>query len=163
MEIKVLDNAFKMEDAYYDLINRSEKVEIENMDLIFYPYLLVTYSIDYGPRLRRLNTEVLCLIDLAREEYSIAKSKGSYKRVDAEESTVIPIKVDRDYAIKEAPRRIYGEILQSRKVLKTPDIIHKEDEVIYKPFYLVEMKNDMGEFFHILYDAVFGKFTLLDA
>ena len=75
----------------------------------------------------------------------------------------MPVRQDRRKTIKEGPRTVYGEIMRKKKVLRTPDIEYVDDEVVYKPFYIVECKNEDGENFHILFDAVTGDFSLLNA
>ena len=66
-------------------------------------------------------------------------------------------------AIKDAPRTIYGEIQKAKRVLNIPDIEYESDELVYKPFFIVECLNDDKEVFHILFDAVTGDFSLLNA
>ena len=163
MEIKILKNGYKMKDAYGKLQKRSKHFTIENMDLLFYPYLIIEYKIDMGKKLERLNETVLCLVDLYRGTYSLAKSKGEYTVTDVEDSMIIPKKIDKYVAIRKGPSHICGEIMSRKKVIRIPDIDYLYDETIYKPFYVVECKNDEGEIFHILFDAVTGDFSLLNA
>ncbi len=163
MEIRILKNGYKMKDAYERLMKRSKHFSIENMDLLFYPYLLIEYDIDYGKRLAKLNERVLVMADMFRGGYSFAKSRGSFATMEVEEETVMPVRQDRRKTIKEGPRTVYGEIMRKKKVLRTPDIEYVDDEVVYKPFYIVECKNEDGENFHILFDAVTGDFSLLNA
>ncbi|MBQ6401276.1 MAG: hypothetical protein IJI20_03210 [Firmicutes bacterium] len=163
MEIKILKNGYKMKDAYERLVKRSKHFTIENMDLLFYPYLLIEYDIDFGRRLEKLNERVIVMADMFRGGYSFARSRGSFARMEVEEETVMPVKMDRRKAIKEGPRTVYGEIMRKKKVLRTPDIEYIDDEVVYKPFYIVECTNEEGETFHILFDAVTGDFSLLNA
>lgn len=163
MQVKVLKNGFRMEDAYNRLMKRSKKFTIENMDLIFYPYLMIDYRIDMGKKLERLNETAICMVDMFRTEYSIAKSRGEYKTLDVEEELLIPAKADRKTVIKKGPSHICGEIMAKKRVIRIPDIVYEKDELIYKPFFVVECKNDEEETFHILFDAVTGDFSLLNA
>lgn len=163
MEIKVLKNGFKMQDAFERLYKRSKHFTIENMDLLFYPYLLMEFEVIYGGKLQRLDGKVLCMCDMWKGIYSVAKSRGEYSMVDADDSTIIPVKLKKMDVLKNAPREIYGEIQKAKRVLNIPDIEYINDELIYKPFYIVECKNEDGEAFHILFDAVSGKYSLLNA
>lgn len=163
MEIKIMRNGYKMKDAYERLMKRSKHFSIENMDLLFYPYLLISYQIDYGEKLARLNEKVLIMADMFRGGYSFARSSGDFVVMNVEEETVMPHKQDRRKLIREGPRTVYGEIMRKKKVIKTPDIEYIDDEHVYKPFYIVECKNEDGETFHILFDAVTGDFSLLNA
>lgn len=163
MEIKVLKNGFKMEDAFERLYKRSRHFTIENMDLLFYPYLLMEFEVLYSGKLERLNGKIMCLCDMWKGIYSIAKTRGEYMTVNAEEETVMPMKLKKMDAIKNAPREIYGEIQKEKRVLNIPDIEYVSDELIYKPFYIVECRNDDNEAFHILFDAVSGSYSLLNA
>ena len=163
MEIKIIKNGYKMKDAYERLMKRSKHFSIENMDLLFYPYLLITYQIDYGKKLAKLNEEILIMADMYRGGYSFAKSRGKFTTMEVDDQTVMPMKQDRRKLIKDGPRTVYGEIMLKKKVVKTPDIEYIDDEYVYKPFYIVECKNEDGETFHILFDAVTGDFSLLNA
>lgn len=163
MEIKIMRNGYKMKDAYERLMKRSRHFSIENMDMLFYPYLLITYDIDFGEKLARLNEEVLIMADMYRGGYSFARSYGDFVMMNVEEETIMPHKQDRRKLIKEGPRTVYGEIMRKKKVLKTPDIEYIDDEYVYKPFYIVECKNEDDETFHILFDSVTGDFSLLNA
>lgn len=73
------------------------------------------------------------------------------------------MKYDKERAVSEGSRTVYGEIQTKKKVLNIPDIEYIYDELIYKPFYIVECLNDDKEIFHILFDAVNGDFSLLNA
>ena len=163
MEIKIIRNGYKMKDAFERLMKRSSHFSIENMDLLFYPYLLIEYSIDYGKKLEKLNEHILIMADMYRGGYSFARSAGDFVMMNVEEETIMPHKMDRRQLIKDGPRTVYGEIMLKKKVIKTPDIEYIDDEYVYKPFYIVECKNEDDETFHILFDAVTGDFSLLNA
>jgi hypothetical protein len=163
MKIKVIKNGYTMQDAFERLYKRSKHFTIENMDLLFYPYTLIEFDVDYGEKLERLNGKVLCMCDMWRGNYSMARSKGEFVTTNAEENTVMPSKIKVEEAIKEAPRTIYGEIQKAKKILKIPDINYVRHESIYKPFFIVECLNDDKEVFHILFDTVTGEYSLLNA
>lgn len=56
MEIKVLKNGFKMDEAYKHLMKKSKgKIKIDNMEAIFYPYELIEFAIEYKGRLSKNN------------------------------------------------------------------------------------------------------------
>ena len=163
-KVRVLKNGFTVEDAFRELIGKRERgYSITNIDLLLYPYLLIDYSVDMGQRLSRLNENIMCLVDLFRGDFSLAKSRGTYFTYEAQRDILVPIRVDRKKAIKEAPRNIYGEIMAKQRILKIPDINYEKDQYIYKPFYVVECRNSDGEYFHVLFDAVSGDFSLLNA
>ena len=82
---------------------------------------------------------------------------------DAEESMLIPVKMDKQKVIADAPRTVYGEIQKAKRVLNIPDIDYVNDELVYKPFFIVECLNDDKEVFHILFDTVTGEYSLLNA
>lgn len=163
MEIKVIKNGYTMQDAFERLYKRSKHFTIENMDLLFYPYTLIEFDVIYGGKLERLDGKVLCMCDMWRGDYSIARSKGEFVNTNAEDNTVMPSKIKVEDAIKNAPRTIYGEIQKAKKVLKIPDINYVRHESIYKPFFIVECLNDDKEVFHILFDTVTGEYSLLNA
>ncbi|MDO4869948.1 MAG: hypothetical protein Q4A65_06695 [Bacillota bacterium] len=152
-----------MEDAFQRLYKRSKHFTIENMDLLFYPYTLIEFYVNYGDKLQRLNGKVLCMADMWRGDYSIASSRGEIVTTNAEDNTVMPSRINVEDAIKNAPRTIYGEIQKAKKVLKIPDIDYVSHESIYKPFFIVECLNDDKEVFHILFDTVTGEYSLLNA
>ena len=73
------------------------------------------------------------------------------------------VSMDVQKVIADAPRTIYGEIQKAKRVLNIPDIEYISDELIYKPFFIVECLNDDKEVFHILFDTVTGEYSLLNA
>ncbi len=76
--VRVLQNGFTVEDAFKKLIGKKDRgYKITNIDLLLYPYLLIDYNIDMGKRLKALNETILCLVDLFRGDFSIAKSRGN--------------------------------------------------------------------------------------
>ena len=162
MLITILKNGFTMEDAFERLYKRSKHFTIENMDLLFYPYTLIEYRVEYTGLLEHLSETVLCMADMWRESYSIAKSRGELVDTEVDEVQVIPNKIDDETAIQKAPSMIYGEIQKAKKVLKIPDINYITHKSIYKPFFIVECLNDDKEVFHILFDAVTGEYSLLN-
>ena len=163
MEIKCMKNGFKMQDAFERLYKRSKHFTIEKMDLLFYPYLLMDFEVNYRGKLERLSENVLVMCDMWKGQYSMARSRGEFVMTDVEEGMLIPVKIDKMRAIKDAPRTIYGEIQKAKRVLNIPDIEYVSDELVYKPFFIVECLNDDKETFHILFDAVTGEFSLLNA
>ncbi len=163
MEIKCLKNGFKMQDAYERLYKRSKHFTIEKMDLLFYPYLLMEFEVKYRGKLERLSENVMVMCDMWRGQYSMARSRGEFVMTDAEESMLIPVKMDKQKVIADAPRTVYGEIQKAKRVLNIPDIDYVNDELVYKPFFIVECLNDDKEVFHILFDTVTGEYSLLNA
>ena len=163
MEIKCLKNGFKMQDAYERLYKRSKHYTIEKMDILFYPYLLMEFDVKYRGKLERLSDKVLVMCDMWKGIYSMARSRGEFVMTDADESMMIPVKLDKKKVIADAPRTIYGEIQKAKRVLNIPDIEYVSDELIYKPFFIVECLNDDKEVFHILFDTVTGEYSLLNA
>ena len=163
MEIKCMKNGFKMQDAFERLYKRSKHFTIEKMDLLFYPYLLMDFEVKYRGKLERLSEHVLVMCDMWRGQYSMARSRGEFVMTEVEEGMLIPARIDKMKAIKDAPRTVYGEIQKAKRVLNIPDIEYESDELVYKPFFIVECLNDDKEVFHILFDAVTGDFSLLNA
>ncbi len=158
-----MKNGFKMQDAFERLYKRSKHFTIEKMDLLFYPYLLMDFEVKYRGKLERLSEHVLVMCDMWRGQYSMARSRGEFVMTEVEEGMLIPARIDKMKAIKDAPRTVYGEIQKAKRVLNIPDIEYESDELVYKPFFIVECLNDDKEVFHILFDAVTGDFSLLNA
>ena len=158
-----MKNGFKMQDAFERLYKRSKHFTIEKMDILFYPYLLMEFDVNYRGKLERLSEKVLVMCDMWKGQYSMAKSRGEFVMTDVDESMLIPVKIDKIKAIHDAPRTVYGEIQKAKRVLNIPDIEYVNDELVYKPFFIVECLNDDKEVFHILFDTVTGEYSLLNA
>jgi len=75
----------------------------------------------------------------------------------------MPIKIDGQKKKKDCPIEVSTELMSRKRVPKIPDITEKADQLVYRPFFIVECKNEQKEDFHILFDAVSGDFSLLDA
>lgn len=163
MEIKVLKNGFKMDEAYKHLMKKSKgKVKIDNMEAIFYPYTLIEYGIEYKGKLARNNAKCLCLADMYKGEYSIAKSRGEFNIIEVDDKLVMPIKMDEKAIIDKAPSYIFGEILREKRMWHSPEIKYLQSELIYKPFYVVQCINEEDVVFHVLFDAITGGFVMLN-
>jgi hypothetical protein len=159
----MLKPAWTMKDAAERMSRRSKRFFIKDMTVIFYPYLKIVFRVDMGERLRRFNSKAVCLVDMYTGRYNLAKNFGQFAEIEMEENCVMPVKVEREKAIAGAPLEICGDIMAAKRLPKIPDIVFEEDELFYKPFYVVECTNDEGEFFHMLFDAVLGDFSLLNA
>lgn len=163
MEIKILKNGFKMDEAYKHLMKKSKgKIKIDNMEAIFYPYELIEFAIEYKGRLSKNNAKCLCLADLVKGEYAIAKSRGEFNMMEVDDTLVMPLKVDRQELIDKAPSYIFGEILREKRMWHNPEINYLQSDLIYKPFYVVQCINEENEVFHVLFDAVSGGFVMLN-
>jgi len=162
-KLKVLKNKYNMEDTYEVLYKRSKHFSIEKMSTLFYPYLLANYDVKFSEKLKKLNTTVVCIIDMFSGRISVAKTPGHYFELEVEEQYMMPLKADRDQAIKDCPIEVSSFLMSSKKMPRIPDIIYRDEELIYRPFYIVECKNEDGENFHILFDTVTGDFSLLNA
>jgi hypothetical protein len=121
------------------------------------------FEVKYRGKLERLSENVLVMCDMWKGQYSIARSRGEFVMTNAEESMLIPVKMDKQKVIADAPRTVYGEIQKAKRVLNIPDIDYVNDELVYKPFFIVECLNDDKEVFHILFDTVTGEYSLLNA
>ena len=130
MEIKSLKNGYKMQDAYERLYKRSKHFTIEKMDILFYPYLLMEFEVKYRGKLERLSENVLVMCDMWKGQYSIARSRGEFVMTNAEESMLIPVKMDKQKVIADAPRTVYGEIQKAKRVLNIPDIDYVNDGLV---------------------------------
>ncbi len=162
-KIKMLKNKYTMDDAYERLMKRSKNFSVDKMHTLFYPYLKINYLVDMGEKLKRLNENVVCMVDMYTGRESVAKTKGEFIEIDADAKLMMPLKIQRESALKNAPLTIGTTIMGRKKVIKIPDIIHQDDEIVYKPFYVVECRNSDKEVFHILFDSVLGDFSLLNA
>lgn len=164
MEITILKHGYQMEDAFERLYKRSKHFKIEQMGTLFYPYLKATYEVIFSEKkLKRLNTRVICMVDLYTGRISLGKTQGTYFTQNVKDEYIIPIKVGREEALKGCPIEVSTVLIQQRKMPKVPKISLEDDVVIYRPFYIVECLNEDNENFHILFDAVTGDFSLLDS
>ena len=90
--------------------------------MLFYPYLLMDFEVKYRGKLERLSEHVLVMCDMWRGQYSMARSRGEFVMTEVEEGMLIPARIDKMKAIKDAPRTVYGEIQKAKRVLNIPDI-----------------------------------------
>ncbi len=163
MKIEIIEKGYDMDDAHRILAKRSRKFSINEMRVLFYPYMRAEFLVDMGKKLERLNETVIFMVDMYTGRHSVARAEGKYMEIEAPEELIMPIKADRKKLLKEAPVEIGGEIMAKKRVIRIPDITLQNDRIIYKPFYIVECENEDKEIFHILFDAVMGEFSLLNA
>lgn len=161
--IKVLQGRYMAEDAAWIIGKKSKDIRVTNVNVLFYPYSKILYKIDMGEKLQRLNDKVLCMLDLYTGRLSFATKPGKFSYVPVEEKYIMPVKIDKAAAMKDIPLDIGGEVMRRKKVLKIPDIILDKEEVVYKPFYIVECENKEEEHFHILFDPLNAHYSLINA
>ena len=164
MKIKTIKIGYTMEDAKEMILKRGSDFSIENMKKLYYPYLKIIFVVKTSKfgNAKRFNGHILCTVDMATGRESIANNHGQLEYVDVEDRFVMPSEISKEDARKKASLFMGMVVMQKVRVLKIPDINHIEDEIIHRPFYVVQCKNKaMGKFF-LMFDTVTGRFTPLD-
>ncbi|WZL72357.1 hypothetical protein QBE52_14850 [Clostridiaceae bacterium 35-E11] len=164
MKIKTIKIGYTMEDAKEILLKRSNKFSILKTKMLYYPYLKIIFIIKTSKfaNAKRFNGHVVCTVDMVTGRESLAKSHGNLEDIEVEDCFVMPSKISEEDARKRAALFIGMVVMQKVKVLKIPTVTNIEDEIIYRPFYIVHCKNDTQEDFFLMFDAVTGQFTPLD-
>jgi|GEM_PF-2686327 len=162
MEIVALKNQISPASAKAIIKEKELSVEIRGIEPIFYPYFNIEASVNTRILSHTINGSISCLIDMINgvEAFTEKITEKQKSRIDAAEHEVLNISLSIDEARKRAISYITHIILQRVKILQVPEIIVLKEELLYKPFWLIECCHD-NENFHLLMDAVNGYYHLV--
>lgn len=156
-------NSYNVEDAKKVLLNTDHKINIVGVDEVFYPYILMMYSVFVGKgRLSKLNKLCSCVIDGVSG--STYEGKGSPTMIDVEidEAKSLVLQVAMDDWRKIGHNFVLKQFIEKAKLLMAPAIQTIVEEIFYKKFYIMHCLDEEKRDYFIMVDAVDGGISILD-
>ncbi|MFP4562707.1 MAG: hypothetical protein ACLFRY_05280 [Spirochaetia bacterium] len=128
--------------------------------LIYYPYLWVHFRYSFEKLYGNKEFNAFILVDLIRNQASTA-DRFEPVEVEPDGETVLSPDVDEEAAFKTARTYLLHSTMHHMKVLCEPKATVVQRTVLHKPFHLVECDHRSKESFHVVVDALTGKYEIL--
>ncbi|MBN2048911.1 MAG: hypothetical protein JW760_00590 [Spirochaetales bacterium] len=129
--------------------------------LIYYPYLWIHYLYSVKTFLGHRSIRAYILVDLV---HNIASTADAFEHtlLSTEEESLIRAKTSVEDARKTAETYLLHSAIHKMKTLLLPSAVVQEEQVIYKPFWIVRCSDRRRRTFHILVDGITGKHEILN-
>lgn len=163
IKTKMIFNGYDVEGAKNLLLNTDRKINIVGVDEVFYPYVLLCYSLLVGKgRLSKLNRLCNCIVDGVSG--SVYEGKGTPAMIDIEieEKNSLEFQVTMDQCHRVGHDFVMKQFLGKAKLLMAPVIQILREEIFYKRFYIMHCLDDEERDYYIMVDAVDGGLSILD-
>ncbi|MDA8352936.1 MAG: hypothetical protein M0Z65_07050 [Firmicutes bacterium] len=135
---------------------RARSVYVQNQ--VYYPYLYIQYRLQQTGGLFRKKGRIACTVDLVSGKEAIADT------MPVMESRWVPVEkmiqegVQREEARKRAEAYVYASLSVGLKWLGTPTLILEEEEICYRPFWVMSCEWERADPAKIVVDAVSGRY-----
>ncbi|HWQ78517.1 MAG TPA: hypothetical protein VN381_06860 [Anaerovoracaceae bacterium] len=160
---KMILNGYDVEGAKRILYNTDHKINIVGVDEVFYPYVLMWYSVIVGKgRLSRLNKFYNCIIDGVMGSTYEGKGIPTMVDVEIEEKKSLAFRVTMEGCHEIGHNFVMKLFLGKAKLLMVPVIELIKEEVFYKKFYIMHCLDDEDRDYFIMVDAIDGGLSVLD-
>jgi hypothetical protein len=157
MEILTIKSQISPNSAKVKIKEKEKSIEVKNMESIFYPYLYIEACINTRVLSHIINDDISWMIDMINGAEALTEkvTENQKLKVDIAEDRILNVNLTVDEARKRAISSITHVILQRIKILQAPRILVLKEELLYKPFWLMECYYNNKKF-HLLIDAVNG-------
>ncbi len=160
---KMILNAYDVEEAKKLLYNTDHKINIVGVDEVFYPYVLIQYSIFVGKgRLSKLNKLSRCIIDGVTGSTYEGKGTPTMIDVEIEEKNTLELQISMDKCREIGHNFVMKQFLEKAKLLMTPVIQAVSEETFHKKFYIMHCLDEEERDYYIMVDAIDGGLSVLD-
>lgn len=156
-------NGYDIEGAKKILFNTDHKINIVGVEEIFYPYILIGYSVFVGKgRLSRLNKRYHCIIDGVSGTTYEGDGTPTFVDIEIEEKNTLPLRVTMEESRVTGHNFVIKQFLGKAKLLMVPVIEIIKEDTFYKKFYVMHCLDDEDRDYYILVDAIDGGLSVLD-
>lgn len=163
MKRKLIHSVYDMERAKNMLWKLDRNINIIGVDEVFYPYVMIWYSIHVGKgRFSKLNKFLNCIVDGVSG--SVYEGKGTPAMIDVEieEKKSLDLQVTLDRCHEIGHHFAMKQFLGKAKLMITPAIKVITEEVFYKRFYIMRCLDEEARDYFIMVDAIDGGLSVLD-
>lgn len=161
MEIISLKGEISSNKAKNLIKKREPSIEIRSIEKIYYPYFRVSASIKTKVLSRNVEGDISCIVDMVNGSEAITENTCEKERIVVEDNKVLNMIINCDNAKKKALTYIRHVVIQKIKLLKIPKITPSIEEILYKPYWIIQCSNN-DSIFHLLMDSISGQYHLLE-
>lgn len=163
MLIKTIAETFSEKQIVDILKSRDKTINIVKIDLVYYPYAMMIFSIKMKKGLiNKMDRQMMCNIDMVYGRPAIGQGKPTFIEVEIDDVVAIPPQlaeadlngIGHDYVMKI--------FLSKMKILKTPTIEVDYTEYFHKLFYIVHCKDREDQDYFVMVDSMDGNISILD-
>ena len=170
IKTRILEPKYTPRDAIVLLLHTDPKIQIEDIEDVFYPYVRMRWQLTVGKGkfIKQLIKYVDCIIDLVEgTAYDTVYDKDAggrpvFRDVEFdEEDAMAPNLTDEDYHQKGHDYAL-KQYIGRAKLTFVPKMEIIEEEKFYKHFYIVTCRDRKGRIYFVMVDAVDGGISILD-
>lgn len=156
-------NAMKLcigkEEAKKIVKKVDSNVNVEEIKLIYYPYLLLEFDHITKTFFGKKVICAFCFIEMINGVEGMGTPTPT-EEIDVPKEKILKIRFNREDAIKKARSYILQAVMIKKRTLVMPEIILKKEELVYKPFWLLECFKKTK--FHLILDGLSGGFQVVN-
>ena len=164
IEAKILKPGDTQREALVLLFNTDSKLDLLDIDEVYYPYVRLRYLITVGKGriMKKLNKLCDCIID--RVSGSVYETEGDpeFDYVEIPEDEALEIQTPLNECYDTGHSFALKQYIGKAKLMATPEMQIIEEDIFYKKFYVVKARDPEGYTYFILVDAVDGGISVLD-
>ena len=158
----ILDG-YDIEGAKKLLLNTDHKINIVGVDEVFYPYILIWYSVFVGKgRKSKFNKNYNCIIDGVTGSTYEGKGTPTMIEIELDEKDSLEMQVTMEDCREIGHNFVMKQFLGKAKILIAPVIEIMNEEVFHKKFYIMHCLDDEERDYYIMVDAIDGGLSVLD-
>lgn len=133
----------------------------KSQKMVFYPYYWVYFHYTVNTIIGKSRImEASCLVDMIN---NIASTTDRFEKENIEtvSENILTPSIPKEDAFNSARTYLTHASILKRKALLVPNVQVMQEELIYKPFWIIKCTNRTRENFNIMVDAVNGKYQTL--
>ncbi len=133
----------------------------KSQKMVFYPYYWVFFHYTVNTIIGKSRIiEASCLVDMIN---NIASTTDRFEKenIEAVSENILTPSIPEKEAFKSARTYLIHASILKRKALLVPNVQVMQEELIYKPFWIIKCTNRTRENFNVMVDAVSGKYQIL--
>ncbi|MDF2655183.1 MAG: hypothetical protein K0R19_1657 [Bacillota bacterium] len=163
MKRKIVRSGYDIESAKNMLWQLDRNINIIEVDEVFYPYVMLWYSIHVGKgRFSKLNKFLNCIVDGVSGSAYEGKGTPAMIDIEMEEKNSLALQVTLDRCHEIGHDFVMKQFLGKAKLLITPAIKVMTEEIFYKRFYIMRCLDEEARNYFIMVDAIDGGLSVLD-
>ena len=146
IEAKILKPGYTQREALVLLFNTDSKLDLLDIDEVYYPYVRLRYLITVGKGriMKKLNKLCDCIID--RVSGSVYETEGDpeFDYVEIPEDEALEIQTPLNECYDTGHSFALKQYIGKAKLMATPEMQIIEEDIFYKKFYVVKARDPEG-------------------
>ena len=134
---------------------------IQDIEPLYFPYYLLTVGVNTRLLAHKISANLACMIDLVEGAEAMTTVAMELVEMELSESLMLPRDYDLEAARAKGLETVRHHLVQNTKVMNVPKVTVEEEQVVYKPFWVISCLGLKKETFSVLMDGVTGEYQLL--